>query len=157
MQKGRTIRFALLFCVGLSSTAGAETLVWRSVGLRQNVILCAALFKVRSDWMVEFKMDPTASAREFDAAFELQTIYGQHVHALNGWPKFPPDEDRPPLIRGPLTRGPTDLGPEVGRAKEKLLTMFTESGDMKHRPPVCLEDETCASCWDLLRLMQTQD
>jgi hypothetical protein len=120
-------------------------------------VLCAALFHVRADWMVEFEMDPTASGREFGAALELQRIYGAHVATLGYRSYVPPDKGRPPLIRGPLTRGPTDLGAEVYWARQKLVGMFTQSGAMRHRPPICLEDETCASCWDLLHAMQVAE
>ncbi len=153
---GRTLRFALFVAACQDLPASAEELEWRSPGLRQNVALCAALFHVRTDWMVGFVMDPTASGGESGAALELQRIYGERVPTLGFRPYVPPEEGRPPLIRGPLTRSPTDLGPEVYWARQKLVNMFTASGAMKHRPPVCLEDATCASCWDLLRAMQTR-
>ncbi|TAG11868.1 MAG: hypothetical protein EAZ40_16625 [Rhodobacterales bacterium] len=157
MQKGRAIRFALLFCAAASFPAKAEKLEWHSEGLKKNVIFCAALFEVRFDWMMEFRMEPTAYMREYDAAQQLQKIYGEHVSTFGSDPSVKPDGGYgPPEIRG-LTREPAYLGTDVFWAKQKLLDILTESGARRHRPPICLEDDTCASCWDLLRAMQSQD
>ncbi|NJS37993.1 MAG: hypothetical protein HC783_02225 [Rhodobacteraceae bacterium] len=153
---GRAIRFALLLCTTFAATAKAEPLEWRSLGLKQNVVLCAALFHVRAEWMVRFRMDPTALGREFAASESLLRIYGDHVPALGGRSRSGPKEGGSPLITGPLTRGPTDLSLDAYHAREKLVEHFTTTGAMKHRPPVCLEDETCSSCWTLLRWMQTE-
>jgi hypothetical protein len=164
-MRGWSIRAALVLCAVLSSPATAERLEWHSDGLKKNTIFCAALFHVRFDWMVEFQMEPTASMREFEASEKLQEIYGQHVSTFGSGLNIDPDERRadskerkgPPLNRGPVSIEPADLGPYVYWGRQKLLKILTESGARQHRPPICLEDETCSSCWDLLRLMHTQD
>jgi hypothetical protein len=164
-MRGWSIRAALVLCAVLSSPAKAERLDWHSEELRKNTIFCAALFRVRFDWMVEFQMEPTASMRELEASEKLQEIYGQYVSSFGfglsidpDKRKVDPDEGKgPPVTRGPVSIEPADLGPYVYWGRQKLLKILTESGARQHRPPICLEDETCSSCWDLLRLMQTQD
>jgi hypothetical protein len=142
----------------LSAQAAAEqSLNWRSLELRRHITFCAAYFHVRAEWMVKFEMNSSALMREFTASDDLQRIYSENVTALGWRPSRSPDEKRPPMLHGPLTRQPANLGSDVYWARLKLVQMFTDSGAMNHRPPVCLEDETCGSCWDLLRQLQAQD
>ena len=152
----RALRFALGLCAALPSAVSADQLDWDSVGLRQNVVLCAALFQVRGGLMIDFGGDEAEAMKELNASLLLQDLYRSRTFSFLDKPDTSEDRRRSPVIRGPLPTTPFNLEEAVLGARNRVTNLFLVTGAMKALPPACEADQTCASCGDLLRAMREQ-
>ena len=123
-MRGRAIRFALGLCAALSSSVSADQLDWGSVGLRQNVVLCAALFQVRGGLMIEFGGDEAEAMKELNASLLLQDIYRSRTFSSLMKPETSGDRRRPLELRGPLPTTPFNLEEAVLDARNRVTNLF---------------------------------
>lgn len=130
----RSIACLLALSTNLVSAAYAEPLDWRSVGLRKNVVLCAALFEVRDAWMIDAGMDESAVLRELNASLDLQGIYQEQTLSFVRRPRQQEDPHGPPRLLGPLPTKGFEIEQEVRNARERLRLFFLATGELKHRP-----------------------